>query len=74
MRAYKCDVCGKYCEDCYEIKDDTFDVFPSDFIDRGYHDKKKVEVRDLCSECYVDIKNYIHNKVFNRFKKEEESK
>ena len=36
--------------------------------------KKKVEVRDLCSECYVDIKNYIHNKVFNRFKKEEESK
>ena len=36
--------------------------------------KKKAEVRDLCSECYVDIKNYIHNKVFNRFKKEEESK
>lgn len=27
MRAYKCDVCGKYCEDCFEIKDDTFDVF-----------------------------------------------
>lgn len=74
MRAYKCDVCGKYCEDCYEIKDDTFDVFLADFIDRGYHDKKKVEVRDLCSECYVDIKNYIHNKVFNRFKEEEESK
>lgn len=74
MRAYKCDVCGKYCEDCFEIKDDTFDVFPSDFVDRGQYDKKKVEVRDLRSECYVDIKNYIHNKVFNRFKKEEESK
>lgn len=74
MRAYKCDVCGKYCEDCYEIKDDTFDIFLSDFVDRGQYDKKKVEVRDLCSECYVDIKNYIHNKVFNRFKKEEESK
>ena len=51
MRAYKCDVCGKYCEDCFEIKDDTFDVFPSDFVDRGQYDKKKVEVRDLCSEC-----------------------
>lgn len=54
--------------------DDTFDVFPSDFVDRGYYDKKKVEVRDLCSECYIDIRNYIHNKVFNRFKEEEESK
>lgn len=41
MRAYKCDVCGKYCEDCYEIKDDTFDIFLSDFVDRGYHDKKR---------------------------------
>lgn len=41
MRAYKCDVCGKYCEDCYEIKDDTFDIFLSDFVDRGQYDKKK---------------------------------
>lgn len=41
MRAYKCDVCGKYCGDCFEIKDDTFDVFPSDFVDRGQYDKKR---------------------------------
>lgn len=41
MRAYKCDVCGKYCEDCYEIKDDTFDIFLSDFVDRGQYDKKR---------------------------------
>lgn len=41
MRAYKCDVCGKYCEDCYEIKDDTFDIFLSDFVDRGYMIRKR---------------------------------
>lgn len=48
MRAYKCDVCGKYCEDCYEIKDDTFDIFLSDFVDRGQYDKKKRWKYEIC--------------------------
>lgn len=74
MEAYKCDVCGKYCEDRYIIYGTTFDIFPSDFTDRGYRNKKKIEVHDLCPKCYIDIRNYIHDKVFNRLLKEKKLK
>lgn len=30
MRAYKCDICGCYCDDVYKIDDDIFDVYATD--------------------------------------------
>ena len=28
-KAYRCDVCGKFCSDCYEIT--GFDIYPYDY-------------------------------------------
>lgn len=28
-KAYRCDVCGKFCSDCYEIN--GFDIYPDDY-------------------------------------------
>lgn len=71
MKIYKCDICGKCCEDCYELNSDTFDVFKVDFVDRGcYNNERKMKINDLCPECFEDIKKYIHDKVFQRLNKE----
>lgn len=58
MKAYKCDVCGKYCDDTYEVT--GFDVY------EGF--TKRKEVREICEDCYIDIKEYIHAKVFKTLK------
>lgn len=68
-KAYKCDVCGKFCSNCYEIT--GFDIYPNDFVERGYPDaNKKVAISEVCEDCYNDIKSYIHNKVFEIAKKQ----
>ena len=68
-KAYKCDICGKFCDDCYNIN--GFDVYPSDFEERGYLDiNTKIEIRDLCKSCYNDIEKYIHDKIFEQADKE----
>ena len=32
-KAYRCDVCGKFCSHCYEIT--GFDIYPGDYAERG---------------------------------------
>ena len=67
-RAYRCDVCGKFCSDCYEIN--GFDIYPGDYAKRGYPDvNKKTVINEICDDCYNDIKSYIHDKVFEAAKK-----
>ena len=67
-RAYRCDVCGKFCSDCYEIN--GFDIYPGDYAKRGYPDvNKKTVISEVCEDCYNDIKKYIHDKVFEAAKK-----
>ena len=66
-RAYKCDVCGKFCSDCYEIN--GFDIYPGDYAKRGYSNvNKKTVISEVCEDCYNDIKNYIHDKIFEAAK------
>lgn len=68
-KAYRCDVCGKFCSDCYEIT--GFDIYPYDYAKRGYPNvDKKTVISEVCEDCYNDIKNYIHNKVFETAKKQ----
>lgn len=67
-RAYRCDVYGKFCSDCYKIT--GFDIYLDDYAKRGYPDvDKKTAISDLCEDCYNDIKSYIHDKIFERAKK-----
>lgn len=67
-KAYRCDICGKFCSDCYRIT--GFDIYPSDYAKRGYLDvNEKTVISDVCEDCYNDIKTYIHDKIFERAKK-----
>lgn len=67
-KAYKCDVCGKFCSDCYQIT--GFDIYPGDYVERGYSNvNEKTVISDICENCYNDIKSYIHNKIFETAKK-----
>lgn len=71
MKAYKCDVCGYYCNDVYKINSDVFDIFPSDKARYGVNEDSGTEIRDMCECCYRDIRDFIHNKHFNRLKERE---
>lgn len=68
-KAYKCDVCGKFCSNCYKIT--GFDIYPGDYVERGYSNvNEKTVISDICENCYNDIKSYIHNKIFETAKKQ----
>ena len=71
MKAYKCDVCGHYCNDVYKIDSDAFDIFPNDKVEYGIKERNRTEVRDMCECCYKDIKSYIHGKYLKRLKERE---
>lgn len=64
MEAYKCDICGKYCNTTYNLKNDLFDLHPYDFIKRGYRKYRMVLINDLCPECFKNIKEYVHDMYF----------
>ena len=66
-RACRCDVCGKFCSDCYVRN--GFDIYPGDYAKRGYPDvNKKTVINEICDDCYNDIESYIHDKVFEAAK------
>lgn len=66
MVAYKCDICGKYCDDVYEIS--GFDIYQDDWMKHGFDNDERREVRQTCKDCYVSVKEYIHAKVFKALK------
>lgn len=66
--AYKCDVCGKFCSDCYRLNSNLFTIYPSDFTERGYKKSdKEIKINDMCEDCYMSIRKYIHNKAFKKY-------
>ena len=70
MRAYKCDICGCYCDDVYKIDDDIFDVYATDKAKYGIKSRNKTEIKDICKCCYIDIKGYIHSKYLQNLERE----
>ena len=48
-----------------------FDIYPDDYAERGYsYVDKKTVISDVCEDCYNDIKNCIHDKIFETAKKQ----
>ena len=54
-KAYRCDVCGKFCSDCYEIT--GFDIYPDDYAERGYPNVDKKTV-NYSSVKLFEVKDY----------------
>lgn len=73
MIAYKCDVCGCYCDDVYRMETDTFDVFPGDKMNYGIKDDRRTEIRDMCKCCYETIKGCIHGMYLKRLRNGEKN-
>lgn len=69
MRAYKCDICGCYCDDVYTIDNGVFDVYLTDKARYGIKAGNKTEIKDICKCCYIDIKGYIHSKYLQNLKR-----
>ena len=69
MEAYKCDICGKYCDYVHSLYG-TFNIYPNDYVKRGYKKiKKLMPINHLCSECYHDLERYIKDKYFEHMDK-----
>lgn len=60
MKAYKCDICGEYCESVYANTNDLFDIFPNTANKLGIG-KNKIEIRDICFACHKTIQIHINN-------------
>ena len=58
MKAYRCDICGKYCDDVYENAENTLCIFPSAAMAYGIGEKK-IEIHDMCEECFVGLQKFI---------------
>lgn len=69
MKAYKCDICGKYVDDVYVNDDDTFDIFPMDAEHLGLK-AEHINIRDMCRDCFEDIKDFIVEKYMRQFKEQ----
>ncbi len=54
-RAYKCDLCGKFVDDCYGVS--GIDICPSELRKIGIDKDKRYEVKELCEGCYDSIRN-----------------
>lgn len=62
MRAYKCDICGKYFNMPYDVVDEdrTIDGFKNAyrlFFANDYHSSSRGY--DFCKECGIKLKNFI---------------
>lgn len=54
-KAYKCDLCGKFVDDCYGVS--GLDIYPNGLRKMGIDRDKKHEVKELCKECHDLIRN-----------------
>lgn len=52
-KAYRCDLCGKYADDCYKVG--GIDLYPSDLIKVVIDKSTKHEVSEICKQCYEKI-------------------
>lgn len=62
MKAYKCDICGEYVNDCYSKDSPAFDIYPAEARRMGIKTDKRIPLNDMCDECYSDIEGYIHRR------------
>jgi len=51
--AYRCDICKEYCDDVHEIS--GLDIYSDIYIRYGVCPPSKIEIREVCDECYHEI-------------------
>lgn len=55
MKAYKCDMCGRYVDDVYSLSG----ISKPDF---SYYDFCTPDTKfDFCENCFRDMMHYIYN-------------
>ena len=54
MKAYKCDICGKYCDYSYNLY--------GNIIVRVGKFKKEKCINEICDSCFKDLQTYIQEK------------
>ena len=55
MKAYKCDMCGKYCDDAFALSG----ICKPDF---SYYDFNKSEREfHFCDTCFLNVMQYIYD-------------
>lgn len=62
MQAYKCDICGKYCDYSYN----TYGIFKVRVKKNSC--KKLKDINNLCDSCFNDLQEYIQNKYFEKYR------
>lgn len=59
MKAYKCDICGKYCDHSHKIYSNIMVQTKKKSLN-----KKKKSINELCDSCFEDLQRYIQDKCF----------
>ncbi len=54
-KAYKCDLCGKFVDDCYRVS--GINIYPSELRKMGIDKDERYEAKELCEDCYDSIRN-----------------
>lgn len=53
-KAYRCDLCNKFSDDCYGIS--GLDIYPNELIKIGVDKSTRHEVKEICEDCHNKIK------------------
>lgn len=57
MKAYKCDICGEYCDYSHHIYNIMVRTKKKNF-------KKMKYINELCDSCFEDLQRYVQDKYF----------
>ncbi len=63
MKAYKCDICGKYCDYSHNIYGNIM------VRTKKKNFKKMKNINELCDSCFEDLQRYIQDKYFEHMDK-----
>ena len=63
MKAYKCDICGKYYDYSHNIYGNIM------VRTKKKNFKKMKNINELCDSCFEDLQRYIQDKYFEHMDK-----
>lgn len=56
-KAYRCDLCNKFVDDCYSVG--GVDIYPNELRKIGIKKDYRYEVTEICKDCHNKIKNIV---------------
>ena len=63
MKAYKCDICGEYCDYSHNIYGNIM------VRTKKKNFKKMKNINELCDSCFEDLQRYMQDKYFEHMDK-----